>query len=81
MAEGWLIHQEGLVARFHRDEKSLLRDPILFVDYGKEMPNGEPALLKSRRHLRKPEAVELWKSMKRNGWKPCKPLWGADSEA
>ena len=33
MAEGWLIHQEGLVARFHRDEKSLLRDPMLFVDY------------------------------------------------
>ncbi|WP_413439979.1 DUF1651 domain-containing protein [Synechococcus sp. MIT S1220] len=44
------------------------------------MPEGQPALLKSRRHLRKPEAVELWKSMKRNGWKPCRPLWGAHSK-
>ena len=48
MAEGWLIHSEGLVARFHPDHKSLPRDPMLFVDYGKEMPDGQPALLKSR---------------------------------
>ncbi|WP_413442649.1 DUF1651 domain-containing protein [Synechococcus sp. MIT S1220] len=53
---------------------------MLFLDYGKEMTDGQPALLKSRRHLRKPEAVELWKSMKRSDWRPCQPFLRAHTE-
>ena len=80
MAEGWLMHSEGLVARFHHDQRSLSRDPMLFVDYGKEMPDGQPALLKSRRRLRRPEAVELWRKLRSSGWTICRPLWGTDYE-
>ena len=37
--------------RFHRDEKSWIRDPMVFVDMGREVPRGEPPLLKTRVHL------------------------------
>ena len=44
MAEGWLTDRERYwVVRFHRDERSWQRDPRVFVDYGREMPVGEPA--------------------------------------
>ena len=54
--------------RFHRDQKSWLRDPYVFVDMGRGMPNGEPALLKSRRYLRLEDAMTLWKDLRSYGW-------------
>ena len=59
VVEAWLIHEEGFIARLHTDMKSLRRDPMLFVDYGQEMPDGQPALLKSRRHRRKPRLLNF----------------------
>ena len=80
MADGWLIDSENYwVARFHRDEKSWLRDPKVFVDYGRGMPDGQPALLKSRRYLRKPDAVVLWKALRSSGWKATEPVWGEEA--
>ena len=81
MREGWLIDGNNHWSmRFHRDEKSWLRDQRVFVDMGRSMPNGEPALLKSRRHLLLDEATVLWKSLRSYGWQQTDPVWGPDAE-
>ena len=57
MREGWLIDGSDYWAwRFHRDDSAWARDPKVFIDRGRAMPDGPP-LLKERRHLRK-EAAE-----------------------
>ena len=53
--------------RFHRDEKSWTRDPKVFVDTGLPIP-GEPPLLKTRVHLRRDAAEQLWKELHRFAW-------------
>ena len=81
MGEGWLTDSERYWAcRFHRDSRSWAQDPRVFVDQGREMPNGEPALLKSRRYLRDAEARKLWLELVSKGWAPTPPLWGSDAE-
>ena len=81
MREGWLLNEETKWAyRFHRDEKSWVRDPKVFVDMGRGMPDGSPALLKSRRHLRREQAEGIWKDLLKQGWKKTTPLWGASAE-
>ena len=63
LGKGWgvLDCDQHWAYRFHRDEKSWSRDPMVFVDMGRAMPDGSPALLKSRRHLHKDQAEEFWK--------------------
>ena len=62
--EGWLINPETQWAyRFHRDEKSWIRDPMVFVDMGMEMPGDEPPLLKTRQRINKEAAKEKWVSL------------------
>lgn len=79
--EGWLLHPESKWAyRFHRDEKSWIRDPMVFVDMGREMPQGQPPLLKTREYVRKEAAAEKWRSLLRSGCKRTDPLWGAAAE-
>ena len=64
MQEGWLLDRDRCWAyRFHRDEKSWLRDPMVFVDMGRAMPDGSPALLKTRRHLHRDQAEKFWKEL------------------
>ena len=53
--------------RFHRDEKGWTRDPKVFVDTGLPIP-GEPPLLKTRVHLRRDAAEQLWRELHRVGW-------------
>ena len=79
--EGCLCDQDGLWhKRFHKDECSWGRYPRMFIDSGRPMPNGEPALLKSRRHLSRDQAAQLWKELRRQGWKQVAPVWGTDIE-
>lgn len=79
--EGWLTDAKGYwTLRFHRDERSWLQDPRIFIDKGRGMPDGSPALLKSRRHLRRKEAEALWKSLRKGGWKEASPVWGVNAE-
>jgi len=81
MREGWLLDcDQHWAYRFHCDEKSWSRDPMVFVDMGRAMPDGSPALLKSRRHLHKDQAEEFWKQLVRMGWKRSEALWGASAE-
>ena len=81
MPDGWLTNPETQwTHRFHRDDKSWLQDPRLFVDMGKAMPDGSPALLKTRQHLRREEAEGMWKDLVRKGWVKVSPLWGAHAE-
>ena len=61
--------------RFHRDEKSWTRDPKVFVDTGLPIP-GEPPLLKTRVHLRRDAAEQLWRELHRVGWQ----LWSLVGE-
>ena len=61
--------------RFHRDEKSWTRDPKVFVDTGLPIP-GEPPLLKTRVHLRRDAAEQLWRELHCVGWQ----LWSLVGE-
>lgn len=80
MREGWLIDaNDHWVWRFHRDEAAWVRDPKVFIDRGRAMPDGPP-LLKERRHLQRNSAEQMWKSLQHQGWRPTKPLWGAGTE-
>ena len=77
VAGGWLVDGENCwVARFYRDEKAWVREPKVFFDYGRGMPDGQPALLKSRRHLSKSEAVALWNALRGSGWVKTSSAWG-----
>ena len=45
----------------HRDEKSWGLHPRVFVGKGRAMPDGSPALLKTRQNLWREEAEKLWR--------------------
>jgi hypothetical protein len=60
--------EDSWTYRFQRDEKSWLRNPFVFVDKGRAMPDGSPALLKTRQHLRRERAEGMWKDLVRKGW-------------
>ena len=79
--EGWLIDgDDRWIWRFWRDESAWVRDPKVFLDRGRLLPDGPP-LLKERRYLRKDAAEQLWKSLQTQGWKPLKePAWGATAD-
>ena len=80
MREGWLIDRDRRWAcRFHRDEKAWVRDPRLFIDHGRGMPNGEPALLRRREYLRRDAAERRWKELVHSGWSATDPAWGPDA--
>ncbi len=66
--------------RFHRDHKSWTKYPYMFLDKGMAMKDGSPALLKSRSHLPKRDAIAIWKELKAEGWKNVQPQWGIDLE-
>ena len=81
MGDGWLRNpKDGWTYRFQRDEKSWLRDPFVFVDKGRAMPDGSPALLKTRQYLRRKIAEGMWKELVRKGWKKVPAVWGVDAE-
>ena len=44
------------------------------------MPDGSPALLKTRQHLRREQAEGMWKDLVRKGWKKVPAVWGLDAE-
>ena len=80
MREGWLVDPgTNWVWRFHRDDKAWVRDPKVFMDRGMAMPNGEPPLLKERRHVPQEDAETIWRNLKSMGWKRTEPLWGASA--
>ena len=81
MRDGWLKNpSDGWTYRFHRDEKSWLRDPKVFVDMGRPMSDGSPALLKTRQHVCKEKAESMWKDLVRKEWKKVPAVWGPDAE-
>ena len=50
---------------------------MYFVDSGRPL-TGAPPLLKTRSHMRRNDARELWLRLKAQGWKQVAPQWGAD---
>ena len=68
------------IYRFNRDEKSWVRDQKVFVDQGKQLPDPQPPLLKTHRHLPREEAEVMWKQFIRMGCTRTKPLWGAQAD-
>ena len=80
-SEAWIQDPFGKWSlRFHRDKKSWISYPFIFLDKGRAMEDGSPALLKSRRHLPKNEAVEIWRKLISEGWQTVEPQWSLDSE-
>ena len=81
MREGWLIDADNhWIWRFHSDEKAWIRDPKVFMDRGRLMPDGPP-LLKERRYIRQEDAEQLWRSLVTQGWKRLEePAWGSAVE-
>ena len=79
--EGWLIDgDDRWIWRFWRDESAWARDPKVFLDRERLLPDGPP-LLKERRYLRKDASEQFWSSLQTQGWKPLKqPAWGATAE-
>ena len=76
MVEGWLINSnDNSIWRFHRDNSAWVRDPKVFIDRGRQMPDGPP-LLKERRYLRKDAAEQLWRSLQTQGWRKRNPYGG-----
>ena len=81
MGEGWLVDPgTNWVWRFHRDDKAWVRDPKVFMDRGMAMPNGEPPLLKERRHVPQEDSETIWRNLNSMGWKRTEPLWGASAK-
>ena len=79
--DGWLMNlSDRWTHRLHRDEKSWVGDPTVFVDMGRLMPDGSPALLKIRQHLRRGDGEVLMETMLRSGFERVPPAWGADAE-
>ena len=86
----WWNTQNLFLEAFHSDidegssdqsfeTKSPFLDPKVFIDRGRQTPEGAP-LLKERRYLRKDAAERLWKSLQTQGWKKTRPVWGATAE-
>ena len=71
--------QDHWIWRFHRDEKGWTRDPKVFIDRGRLMPD-EPPLLKERRYLRKDDADQMWKSLRTQGWKKTTSSWDPSAD-
>ncbi len=63
--------------RFHRDKKSQLRYPKVFIDSGRPLSN-KPAFLKSRAYVSFYKAQEEWLKLRENGWRIVPPQWGLD---
>ena len=81
MREGWLVDPgTNWVRRFHRDDKAWVRDPKVFIDRGMPLPDGQPPLLKERRHVPQEGAETIWRNLKSMGWQRTEPLWGASAE-
>lgn len=68
-------HTGSIVTSSHGSET-----PHVFVDKGKGMPDGSPALLKTRQHLRREQAEGMWKDLLRCGWQKVPAVWGAHAE-
>ena len=67
--EGWLVDPgANWVWRFHRDVKAWIRDPKVFMDRGMPMPDGQPPLLKERRHVPTEDAETIWRNLKSTVW-------------
>ena len=50
-------------------------DVFVIVDHCKDMPEGHPPLLKTRRNMRYEDAVALWKELQRCGWTVSEAAW------
>ncbi len=75
MAETWLQHpSSSWTIRFHRDPDSWRQYPWYFIDRGRPI-HGEPPSPKTRDHLSRPAAVNLWKDLRKEGWKKVEPQW------
>ncbi|WP_115017839.1 DUF1651 domain-containing protein [Synechococcus sp. UW140] len=75
--EGWLRHPQlkDNALRFHRDQKSWNEDAMVLVDHGRQMPHGDPAVLKTRQSLRPSDALILYKHLMTMGWSESEPVW------
>ncbi len=75
MIDSWLQDPSGTWAiRFHQDPQSWPNYPWVFVDRGRPFSDG-PVQLKSRKHFCEEDALQIWKDLRKEGWKKVPPRW------
>ena len=73
--DGWLKERHGVwVLRFRYDWESWDMNPKVLVDKGRLEKNGIP-LLTSRKRIRRPLAIELWRKLLVKDWIHVEPQW------
>ena len=73
--DGWLKEPRGAwILRFRYDWESWDQNPKVLIDKGRMEPNGIP-LLKSRRRMRRNQAIVLWNNLIASGWIRIKSQW------
>ncbi len=78
---GWLISPDGhFCYRFHRDSKSWIRNPFVFVDQWSAQVDGTPSQMKQRLRLPLDEALELCGQMLLDGWQKLTTQFGEDPD-
>ncbi len=77
---GWLISPDGhFCYRFHRDPKSWMRYPFVYVDKW-ATDGGSPSEMKNRRRLPLDDALELCGQMLLDGWQKLTDQFGDEPE-
>ena len=78
--DGWLIAPDGqYCVRFHRDPKSWMRYPFVFIDKWHSV-EGTPSQMKYRRKLPLDDALELSAQMLSDGWEKLHEQFGEGGE-
>ena len=80
MKDGWSTLAPTGYGGFIGMKRQGVHDPYMFMDRGMAMPDGQPHLLKERRHVPQEDAETIWRNLKSMGWKRSEPLWGASAE-
>ncbi len=78
MGDGWIQDPRTInTKRFHRDEKSWMLYPKVFIDSGRPLSD-QHALLQRRAYVSMEDAKNLWHKLRKAGWKRVEPQWGAE---
>ncbi len=75
MTESWLQDPSGSwTMHFYRDPASWTKYPWYYIDRGRYR-SGKDLLLKSRKYMARFDAVQLWKDLRKDGWKKVEAQW------
>ncbi len=82
LKNGWLQEPKTQnTKRFHKDKRSRVSYPKVFIDSGRPLPlPNQPALIKSRIYVDHKEAEDLWSQLQKQGWSKVQPQWATNTD-